>query len=866
MNKEFHPRDSVTANDLFIAPGLASGLDAVAWSVCDEGEGILVPQPFYNGFSFDLLNRSNTRVIGVSYQGMEGCSNLEDIFRPEVNRLALEAALNKARGEGVNGRALLISKNRLHFISDEIYAKSVFPNPAISGQASFVSVLSLDLHNVIDANLLHVLYGASKDFCANGLRLGMVYTKNEAMLGAMSSISMFSWSPHVLQDVWASMMNDQMWMESFMEKKTDLMVENYRVATSFFREHNVSYFEMNAGLFIWVDLRHLFNPLTLDGNLRIRSESCIAHQQRELEITDLCARHGIMIAPGSVYMPEEFGWFRVTFSLGKEALEEGLKRRRLTFTPGAAKYLAFLRLDEATMVDDSRKTPDNPAPETPQGVDQVLSPFDSRDAQGIRTSIPQRLQPNSDANHSVYKSSLSYIVEVVHRPKDGSTEPLRVHYPIPASIVDQSTANFGPKTPEDPISLQEALVMPPPEVADQLVRVFFDTTHVAFPVFDRQRFTRLYLQGQASPLVLQTIFLLGFMVGSDDLIQAGGFNDRATARKTYYLRAKALYDADYDADRMNVVACLLLIGFWWAGYDEQKDHFHVQPSYKVSQEENLVGDLPFGRPCRIRDEDCDVEPLDEDDFHFDLDYDQRLIPDQQEFHVSYVLEMTRLAAMLGDVLISEFSPRRPMTEQFETQTLKEKLSGWERKLPENFRVSPLDGNLGAPFWASMLHFNYQYCQILLFRPKSIEIVSQEEKERDSRARMAADAITRNAEDQLSADTIRYAQIHLLMTRLTGQDSAPSGGAIVRVSSSIHPTSPDGQSLHQTVNDNQATSGGGGGHQDTTATLNDGSQTRDFDPYDITQANPHLFYDNFWTSYLDNAFDVDLLIHPNSGLF
>ncbi|KAF4422863.1 Cutinase transcription factor 1 alpha [Colletotrichum fructicola] len=391
----------------------------------------------------------------------------------------------------------------------------------------------------------------------------------------------------------------------------------------------------------------------------------------------------------------------------------------------------------------------------------------------------------------VYPLSLSYIVEVVHRPKDGSTEPLRVHYPIPVSIVDQSTANFGPKTPEDPTSLQEALVMPPPEVADQLVRVFFDTTHVAFPVFDRQRFTRLYLQGQASPLVLQTIFLLGFMVGSDDLIQAGGFNDRATARKTYYLRAKALYDADYDADRMNVVACLLLIGFWWAGYDEQKDHCHwvgcattlaqsmgmhrsmsqstFSPHTKslrkriwwaiYTRERHLSA--AFGRPCRIRDEDCDVEPLDEDDFHFDLDYDQRLIPDQQEFHVSYVLEMTRLAAMLGDVLISEFSPRRPMTEQFETQTLKEKLSGWERKLPENLRVSPLDGNLGAPFWASMLHFNYQYCQILLFRPKSIEIVSQEEKERDSRARMAADAITRNAEDQLSADTIRYAQIHLV---------------------------------------------------------------------------------------------------------
>lgn len=33
-----------------------------------------------------------------------------------------------------------------------------------------------------------------------------------------------------------------------------------------------------------------------------------------------------MIAPGSVYAPEEFGWFRFTFSLEKAALEEGLRR------------------------------------------------------------------------------------------------------------------------------------------------------------------------------------------------------------------------------------------------------------------------------------------------------------------------------------------------------------------------------------------------------------------------------------------------------------------------------------------------------------------------------------------------------------
>ena len=129
-------------------------------------------------------------------------------------------------------------------MSDEIYAKSVFPNPAISGQATFVSILSLNLETVIDPELVHVLYGASKDFCANGLRLGAVCTRNEGLIGALSSISMFLWSPHVLQDVWAAMLEDDVWLEGFQAKKQSLMLDNYRIATAFFRDHNISYYEM----------------------------------------------------------------------------------------------------------------------------------------------------------------------------------------------------------------------------------------------------------------------------------------------------------------------------------------------------------------------------------------------------------------------------------------------------------------------------------------------------------------------------------------------------------------------------------------------------------------------------------------------
>jgi hypothetical protein len=70
--------------------------------------------------------------------------------------------------------------------------------------------------------------------------------------------------------------------------------------------------------------------------------------------------------------------------------------------------------------------------------------------------------------------------------------------------------------------------------------------------------------------VLQTIFFLGFTVGSDKLVHDGGYNSRFEARKTHYLRAKMLYDIDYDPDALHVVAVLLLFGHWWRGPEDQK--------------------------------------------------------------------------------------------------------------------------------------------------------------------------------------------------------------------------------------------------------------------------------------------------------
>ena len=189
--------------------------------------------------------------------------------------------------------------------------------------------------------------------------------------------------------------------------------------------------------------------------------------------------------------------------------------------------------------------------------------------QPSQLSQTDQINPSLRPQH-LDDSSLSYTVEVVYSPEGGSSEPLKVHYPIPASITNRAVPGHETGINEQ-VSIQEALELPPKNIADQLVRTFFCIIHPAYPVFDRKKFATLYSQNQASPLVLQTIFLLGFTIGSEDLVRKAGHSSRAMARRTHYLRAKALYDADYDNDRSNIVACLLLLGFWWSGPEDQKD-------------------------------------------------------------------------------------------------------------------------------------------------------------------------------------------------------------------------------------------------------------------------------------------------------
>ena len=67
-----------------------------------------------------------------------------------------------------------------------------------------------------------------------------------------------------------------------------------------------------------------------------------------------------------------------------------------------------------------------------------------------------------------------------------------------------------------------------------------------------------------SLLLLQAILLAGSRVCTNpQLMDANG--STTPAALTFYKRAKALYDANYEDDRVTIVQALVLMGWYWEG-------------------------------------------------------------------------------------------------------------------------------------------------------------------------------------------------------------------------------------------------------------------------------------------------------------
>lgn len=209
----------------------------------------------------------------------------------------------------------------LIFCSDEIYALSVYDPTA----PPFISALTLTHRLVGDGALdqeqvdtyVHLVYGLSKDWCGSGLRVGMLYSRNQPLQEALNSLAAFGSISNHTQHVLAEVLSDAQWTDTFVKENSQLLRESYTALTQKLDAVGIPYVHAVAGMFIWIDLRKYLGENTWEGEAALWSK--------------VCEEAKVILTPGESCHASEPGYFRLCFAwVAKEALEDAVTRLQQT--------------------------------------------------------------------------------------------------------------------------------------------------------------------------------------------------------------------------------------------------------------------------------------------------------------------------------------------------------------------------------------------------------------------------------------------------------------------------------------------------------------------------------------------------------
>ncbi|GAA98583.1 uncharacterized protein L969DRAFT_95185 [Mixia osmundae IAM 14324] len=326
--------------------GVSAVIDQLMILLCDPSDGCLIAAPFYAGFDRDLRVRNDVIPIGVQIPG-----HIDPASPDSLNYLQARYDESKT-GKGPKIKAVILcnphnplgfcypretiveyarfaERNNLHLIVDEIYALSTFKTTNATA-TPFCSILSIDVEHEAgcDPSRVHMLYGSSKDFCSNGLRIGvMISQSNPALCEAFTSSAMFMKISSPADALFSKLISTPADLDWFISTNQLRLAQAYEFSTKWLKKHGVPYRQANAGHFLWIDLRKFMPTCDNEG----KDLSCEADRESQLFINLL--EHGVYIAPGSFYHASQPGFFRITFSVVQEVMQVGLDRLAAVIEP-----------------------------------------------------------------------------------------------------------------------------------------------------------------------------------------------------------------------------------------------------------------------------------------------------------------------------------------------------------------------------------------------------------------------------------------------------------------------------------------------------------------------------------------------------
>ncbi|MBA0685930.1 hypothetical protein Goari_013567 [Gossypium aridum] len=310
-------------NRIVMSGGATGANETAIFCLADPGDAFLVPSPYYAGFARDLRWRTGVEIVPVH------CKSSNN-FR--ITRAALEEAYEKAQRSNINIKGVIITNpsnplgtvldketlrslvsfvtdKKIHLVSDEIYAATVFSSPR------FISVAEVMQDMDCNRDLIHIVYSLSKDMGFPGFRVGIVYSFNDDVTNCARKMSSFGLVSSQTQFLLASMLSDDEFVGNFLRESSKRLAKRHHVFTKGLEEVGISTIKSNAGLFFWMDMRPLLKEQTTKAETELWRV--------------IINKVKLNVSPGSSFLCSEPGWFRVCFAnMDDKTVEVALDRIR----------------------------------------------------------------------------------------------------------------------------------------------------------------------------------------------------------------------------------------------------------------------------------------------------------------------------------------------------------------------------------------------------------------------------------------------------------------------------------------------------------------------------------------------------------
>ncbi|KAH7336484.1 fungal-specific transcription factor domain-containing protein [Rhexocercosporidium sp. MPI-PUGE-AT-0058] len=313
----------------------------------------------------------------------------------------------------------------------------------------------------------------------------------------------------------------------------------------------------------------------------------------------------------------------------------------------------------------------------------------------------------------------------------GDSKCLRFMFNVLEDGVVATNAHYWvPKPPVKPLPQEDlafleakgAFTLPPEELREELIHCYFEYVHPFLPLLDQNHFLNQIASKQSSEmsiLLLQSVFFAASNFADPEILVRSGISSTKALKRELYQRAKALYDLNYERDKITLIQAVLLMSYFFSDAHDRSDSWHWVgvasslcqtigfhrdpgllnvPAYYRRQWKRIWWccvhrdrwiSMGMGRPTRIKMADCNLSQLTEDDLvdpNSQLPSTERYshLVEQCELRAPLFIEALKLSMILGDVLDCQYSASTH--PQHETEKSEIALASWHQNLRPTLKI------------------------------------------------------------------------------------------------------------------------------------------------------------------------------------